>query len=327
MIDFVEASAPGKVILFGEHAVVYGMSAVAVAITQRSYCKIRINDFDSFTLSLENYGLSQSFLNLDEMSKKVDTKFQFIPNAISLFKAKFNLPHQFLNIQLSTSLWPMAGLGSSASVAVALAGALSGFYSLNLTSAVISDIAFELEKFAHGTPSGIDNSICTYGAGILYQKNRIQKFACPEKFQILITYSKEVRKTRKSVEKVRKFLEKSPRKINDLFDQIGTIAIEGVKAVVNGDLRSVGRLMNHNQRLLTELGISTPTIDELVEFSLSSGAYGSKLTGAGGGGCIITVGPPEILSDILNSLNLRGYESLISEIDPEGVKISEYEKK
>jgi len=320
----IEASAPGKVILFGEHAVVYGMSAVAVAISQRSYCTIRTNKTDHFTISLENYGLLKNFDDLHEMVKKKKKKFQFIPSAISFFKSNFNLPHRYLFIKLSTSLWPMAGLGSSASIGVALAGALSKYYDLKLSSSVIVDIAYELEKFAHGTPSGVDNSICTYGAGILFQKNRIQKFDCPEKFKILIIYSNEIRKTKTTVGKVRKLLEKSPRKIKELFDQIGMISNEGIKAVTNGDLRSVGRLMNQNQLLLSKLGISTPVIDEIIEFCLSSGAYGSKLTGAGGGGSIITIGSIEILTDIKNNLKLRGYDSIISEIDPEGLKINEF---
>ncbi|MHA1562242.1 MAG: mevalonate kinase family protein, partial [Promethearchaeota archaeon] len=183
------ASAPGKCILFGEHAVVYGYPALAIAIDIFSYCKISEREQNGIVLILKNYDYSFNFSDINDLCEQIPPKFNQIAAGLELFSKRYNILINKVEITIKSDLWPESGLGSSASSSIALLGALNEFYSLNLKKNDISSLAFEMEKKVHGNPSGIDNTTCSQGGLIFYKDHEFQRFDFLKQFKILISYT------------------------------------------------------------------------------------------------------------------------------------------
>lgn len=319
-MNSITATAPGKCILFGEHVVVYGYPAIAAAISLYSSCKIEPSSTTN-QLDFKNYNQSFEFLSIDDLILKIPSRFKQISECLKIFNKKFNVSFNGIKITINSSLFPSSGLGSSASIAVALVAALNTFYKLNLTRETISEIAFEMEKIIHGTPSGIDNTTCTFGNLLFYQKGKHRFLKVPLELNLLITYTNIEHNTKQAIEIVRKKKDDNPDDIEEIFKNFEKVILSGEKALQNGDAKEIGLLMSDNQALLDTIGISNDIINKIIDIALKHGAYGSKLTGAGLGGCVISIGSKKKLEKISKILSKKGYESFITTIDREGVKI------
>ncbi len=317
----VLARAPGKCILFGEHSVVYGYSAIAMAISVYSSCVIEEVDEKKIQLFLKDYNELLEFTNLESLNSRIPSQFNQISRCLNLFNKKFKLNFENIKIVLFSSLIPSSGLGSSASIAVALVSAISSFYNLNLDRKEISAIAFEMEKVKHGTPSGIDNTICTFGNLIIYQKSEFRLLDVPNDLSFLVTYTNIEHDTKKAVESVKQFKENNPQESSQIFKKMENIAKNAEIGLKNGDLNQLGNLMNENQKYLTKLGVSNKIISKIINIALKNGAVGSKLTGAGCGGCVISLGTESVLNNISKILKEKGFINFLTNIDREGVKI------
>ncbi len=317
----VHASAPGKCILFGEHAVVYGYPAIAMAISLKSTCIIEELNESKIELVLKNFNQNYEFKDLNEFFINFPSKFDQIKHLFKIIHERFNTKINKIKLTLSSTLFPSSGLGSSASISVALVMAFSVYYNLNLEKSEISKIAYELEKIVHGTPSGIDNSICTFGNVIFFQEGKFHFIEVSEDFRILVTYTNMDHNTKLAIEQLRDFKKEEKKFCDFVFDRIGFYTEIAESELTTGDLNEIGNLMNINQKLLAALNLSNNTINEIVNTAIENGAYGSKLTGAGLGGCVISIGKEDVLEEISQILNSKGYKSFIANIDKEGVKI------
>ena len=317
------ASVPGKCILFGEHAVVYGYPALAIAIDIFSYCKISESEQNGIGLILKNYDYSSNFLDINDLCNQIPPKFSQIGVGLKLFSKKNNIVINKVEINIYSDLWPESGLGSSASSSIALLGALNEFYNLNLNKKDISNLAFDMEKKVHGNPSGIDNTTCSQGGLIFFKDHEFQRFDFLKQFQILISYTGKTHNTKEAIRNVSEFCNKEPKLSTELFKKIRTITEKGLKELEQGNFVEIGNLMNLNHQILNEISLSTPDIEKITQISRSNNAYGSKLTGAGKGGCVISIGKLSDLQIIKEKLKKLGYPSIITSINNQGVNIGQ----
>ncbi|MHA1688392.1 MAG: mevalonate kinase [Promethearchaeota archaeon] len=316
----VIACAPGKSILFGEHAVVHGYPAIALAISLVSSCEIEQIPEKRVELCLKNSNKFYKQDNAEKLIEELPKKYKQISTCLRLFQQNYELIFENTKITIASQLFKSAGLGSSASIAVALVEAINAFHELNLTKSEVSDIAYEMEKVVHGTPSGIDNTICTFGNVIHYQNKEFVFIPLSKEVKLLITFTNASHDTKRAIEKVRKFKMTHLEKCEEIFTQIGEIALEGKQRLKEGDLQSLGELMNENQELLEQLGVSNKIISKINEIALKNGAFGSKLTGAGLGGCVISVGEDDTLYYLEKLLKGKGFPCFVANSDNVGVR-------
>jgi mevalonate kinase len=204
------------------------------------------------------------------------------------------------------------GLGSSASVTVALTRAISAFLGHPFDNETVNDIAFEIEKLHHGTPSGIDNSVVTYAKPLYFVKGSpIQWLEIEQPLQFLIANSGIKGSTGKAVNIVREKWNSSKKEIDSVFENIGEITKDLFHVLRSGTPLEAGSLLTKNHNLLATLGISLPLLDSLVDTALNTGAYGAKLTGGGLGGNILALVPPEKSDQISIALQNAGAVNVI----------------
>ncbi|MCG3215600.1 MAG: mevalonate kinase [Candidatus Heimdallarchaeota archaeon] len=321
-------SAPAKVILFGEHAVVYGHPAIVMAINLRAKCFASKSQRETFTMDppeiypddlyIFNEKEEDFVLEKNTTYPVINPALYFIAKTISEKTSIEKYPH----ISISSDIPSLAGLGSSAAVAVATIASLSTYMGLDIELEEINEIAFEAEKYIHGKPSGIDNTIATYG-GIQYYKKRDYSsidITDPSP-HLLIVNSLILRSTKQYVEKVAELTRSNPIKYNSILQKIGALAEDAKSDLIDGNLIELGRLMEKNHQLLEDLGVGNPILNDIRNFLKKRGSLGSKLTGAGGGGCVIA------LFDDLNkakktssAIEKLGYQVFISNLSEKGVK-------
>jgi mevalonate kinase len=281
------ASAPGKVILFGEHAVVYGQPAIAVPVQAVSAKAIITPDIQApsgrVLIEAAQAGVAGDFSELPESD----------PLAAAVRAALKELgvsrPPAF-KLKVSSTIPMAGGLGSGAAVSVAILRAVSGFLGHPLSEEQVSQLAFEVEKLHHGTPSGIDNTVVTYARPLFFVKEQPVEFlevAAP--FTLLIADSGVSTPTRETVGAVRTAWQAEPERHERIFAQIGELARQARKVLAAGDNEQLGPLMDTNHELLQQLEVSSPELDTLVAAARSAGALGAKLSGGGRGGNIIAL--------------------------------------
>jgi len=318
----VSVSVPGKCILFGEHAVVHGYPAIAMAINLNSKCSIQESAEKLSSISIENFDEKYEFSSLHDLRMKIDEDFKQFIHCLEYFNTNHNLEFDRIKISLSSEISPGTGLGSSASISVALICGISHFYGIEIPLKDISKLAFQMEEITHGKPSGIDNAICTYGGSLFFQKGNFHSIDIPENFEILLTYSNEKHNTKQAVAGIREMKFVQPKFVNGIFERIGLCTEMAEKSLINGNFKEIGDLMKVNQLLLNSLHLSSDQIAEIVKISLDNGAFGSKLTGAGLGGCVITLGEKSILDNITHILKAKGFSSFYSKINRKGINVT-----
>jgi mevalonate kinase len=302
------AYAPGKVILFGEHAVVYGQPAIAVPVTQvKAKASVETGpDGRGITMIAEDLGQSYSL----EQAPPDDALRATVVSTLEHVEVGTK---QDLTITVRSTI-PMArGLGSGAAVATAIVRALSRHFGHPLSPQTISNLVYETEKIHHGTPSGIDNTVIAFEKPVYFVKGqKIEIFSVKNPFLLAIADTGIASPTRIAVSQVRRAWEREREKYEEIFDEIGTIAEMGRQAIERGeDGRGVGQLMNENQRLLRLIGVSSPELEGLVEAARQGGALGAKLSGAGRGGNIIALVTQETRSRVDMMLRLAGAKDVI----------------
>ncbi len=186
----------------------------------------------------------------------------------------------------------------------------------------ISQLAFEGEILAHGTPSGVDNAAATFGGFLRYEQGHIQKLDLTSKIPIIIVNTQVPRETKSLVAAVRSRFEENEPIMGDIFEAMGKIPEAMIEAIYSNDLRKIGQLMEINQGLLDTIGVGHRSLTEMIWTAKEYGAYGAKLTGAGGGGCgIILPKDEETGSKIIESLSEKKFNTFKTQVSQEGVLI------
>jgi len=306
------ASAPGKIILFGEHAVVYGRPALAVPVTQvRATATVSKNSRGGVWIEAPNIGLSTELRQLVP-----DDPLGSVINHVFLTLGVKQPPSCTVYIQ---STIPMAaGMGSGAAVSVAIVRALSAYLGSPLPEERVNKLAFEVEKLHHGTPSGIDNSVVVSAKPVYFIKGQpIKTFKVGTAFTIVIGDTGIPAPTIESVGAVRALHEADPSRWDKAFDKVGDIVWEARQAIERGDTVELGHLMDANQGLLHEMTVSSKELDHLIESARKGGALGAKLSGGGRGGNMIALVQKEDAADLAEALLSAGAKrTIVTTIQP-----------
>ena len=307
----VSASAPGKFVILGEHAVVYGKPAIALAINRRFNLTVR--------------GDSEFKINNEAADLKANPHMRYILGRNDM------LP---VSVYMDSKIPTGSGLGSSAALSVAFSAAMRTFCGRSAELAEIAEEAFEAEYFSQGRGSPMDTSVSASGYGIALnlpgkdddrlweiskdkQIWKISKIDVPE-MTFVVGYTGVRAATGPLVEKVRKYKD-SNRFASDIVDEIGQITLEGMEALKRDDVVRLGELMTKDHKLLSILGVSSNELNKLVNASLPY-AYGAKLTGAGGGGSMVVLtDQPDMVCDAITS---HGGLPFVLRTGVEGVRVS-----
>jgi len=227
-----------------------------------------------------------------------------------------DIENQRLEISFAGDLIAASGVGASAAQCTSLARALSETFNFNLDDEKINEAAYEGEKAYHGTPSGIDNTASTYGGLIWFVKNlgagknTMDLLQSPRKMLIVMANSGITASTTEVVADVRRLREENPEKIEKIFGEYKKLVEAAKKALLKGDIATVGNLMNQNHKMLQQMTVSGEINDELVEIALKNGAIGAKLTGTGRGGLVIGLAENEDIQEkIANAIEKKGYSA------------------
>ncbi len=320
-MKIVSASAPGKCILLGGLPLIYGVPAITMAISQYTTCTIEEINENKIQINLSYHDEPLDFSDYNDLISNIPKKFKQIAQCFKIFKEKYYVKLENLRITLASNLYPSSGLGSSASTAVSLVSALSEFCNVNLEKTLISSFAWNAFHGRHGTPTGIDNIICTFGKMISFQKGNFQFIPFSNDLKFLISHTNIVHDTKKAIQRVNALKKAKPDECNRIFEKISTIVKSAEIELKNGDLIALGNLMNSNQALLAKLGVSNGSISDIVNISHDNGALGSIQTGVGVGKCVITLGKENMLKNIALILKEKEYNSFLTNIDSKGVKI------
>jgi mevalonate kinase len=278
------SSAPGKIILFGEHAVVYGRPALAIPVTQVQA---------TATVSKSSRGgvwIEAPNINLSSELSLLAPNHPLAAVVNSVFKTLNITRPPACTVYLQSTIPVAAGLGSGAAVSVAILRALSAYLKHSLTDEQVNKLTYEAEKLHHGTPSGIDNNVITYARPVYFVKGKaIKTFRVGAAFTIVIGDTGVSAPTKESVGAVRKLWEADPPRFEKIFSQVGEIVWDARQAIERGDGEELGKLMDANHGLLQEMTVSSVELDTLVEAARKSGAMGAKLSGGGRGGNMIAL--------------------------------------
>ncbi len=306
------SSACGKIILLGEHAVVYGRPAIALPIPLAVEALVRKGG-NGIDLVIPRWGLEQ---------KVKSTAGQGLSGILFHILEQLSLDTESMTIEVIPHVPRAMGLGGSSALAVAIIRAVDHAFELNLSSEKINRLAYECEKAAHGTPSGIDNTIATYGTPLLYQristqddssgeaKARFDSLQLGEPVPLVVGITGRESLTANTVARVRHAWETHQTRYDGIFDQIAALTTAAVDAVRDGHFRELGELMNLCHGYLNALQLSTPELEELVHIARANGALGAKLTGGGGGGSIIAL-CPDTQDEVAAAMEAAGYKTLI----------------
>ncbi|NWF87147.1 mevalonate kinase [Candidatus Bathyarchaeota archaeon] len=324
----VVASAPAKVILFGEHFVVYGEPAIVLAIDKRAYANVESRKDKRLYMRSANLNLSGCFengiLRIEQGdAKEAKSRFEPVKLAVDKILEKYG-ERVGLNIEINSTVPVAAGLGSSAAVAAAVAAAVGELVGVKMTKEDILRVSFEAEKTVHGTPSGIDPAIATFGGALLFQTDTgFKPLEVSMDIPLIIGNTGVERSTRLQVEKVRNLREKHSQIVDHIMWAAREVVLRAVDALKENDLETLGELMNINHALLYGVGVSDESLEWLINAARKAGALGAKLTGAGGGGCMIALSKNEKLEDILEAIQRAGGRPFVARKTDEGVRIEQ----
>jgi mevalonate kinase len=280
------ASAPGKVILFGEHAVVYGRPALAVPVTDvQAVATVGAGRAEpGVTIHAHDVGLT-----IEVGHAEADEPLGLtVRNTLSTLG--LSLGEVRLAVHIRSSIPVASGMGSGAAVATAIVRALAEHLGRPLDANTVSSLAYETERIYHGTPSGIDNTVVAFEQPVYFRRgDPITVLDVGHAFWLVIADSGVPSLTRQTVADVRARWECCPATYERLFDQIGRVVDAARAAIERGEVESLGPLMAENQELLHQLGVSSPRLETLIEAALTGGAWGAKLSGGGRGGNVVAV--------------------------------------
>ena len=307
------ASAPGKIILFGEHFVVHGTKAILAAIDKRVTVTSTFTENKTIKVNSQLGTLEVPISSLYEEVKSEFRPFVYLANKIINSNQNVN----GLEVTIDSDIPIGVGLGSSSACCVAAAASISELFK-ELSSEEILNISIEAEKTIFPDTSGADCTVCTYGGMIEYERfTGTKKIDNTFELNLVIANSMIPHTTKNSVERVSKFKENDEERFSQLCDLETKLISEVIIAMKNNDATTFGLKMSENQKYLEEIQVSNDTLRDMIS-SLNEISLGSKITGAGDGGCIIALVKDENVDQIPALLG-KDKECFSAKIDTKGI--------
>lgn len=294
----------GKVILLGEHSVVYGKHAIACPIPLTMRAVVEDNG-KGVELLIPRWGIEYQLAKPPEQRRSFE-------KASGLIMDQLGLSDRDMRIEVFPDVPRGMGMGGSAALAVAIIRALDIHYRLGLSDEEINNLAYQSEMVAHGEPSGIDNTVATYGQPLIFRKGTpplVEPLHIPEPLSLVVGMTRTEGLTARTVSNVREAHDRQPKLYDKIFNDIDALVLQGITAIQNNERRTLGELMNVCQGLLNALQVSTPEIERLVSIARGAGALGAKLTGGGGGGAVIAL-CEDNAKEVQAAMERRGFQAM-----------------
>jgi len=281
----MKSSAPGKIILFGEHAVVYGRPALAVPVAQ---VQVEVEVVDSPRAGIL---INAPKINLHAELDALPPDHPVAAVILNLFATLgIPVPASGLEINIASTIPVAAGLGSGAAVSVALIRALALHVERSFSNEQVNELVYEIEKLHHGTPSGIDNTVIAYAKPVYFIKGKPgETFKVGKPFTIVIGDTGVPAPTKETVGDVRRLWLKNSSDFESIFNEIAQLSLIARRSIESGRPEVLGELMNQNHALLQQMTVSSIELDRLTEVARNAGALGAKLSGGGRGGNMIAL--------------------------------------
>jgi len=306
------ASAPGKVILFGEHFVVYGVKAILCSINKR--VTVTAEKTSERKISI-NSKIGKLELEPDKPISEINSPlkpFYYLANK------SIENKDSGIRIQIDSEIPLGAGLGSSSACCVAGAAAIFKLFG-NISKEEVLKLAIEAERTIFENTSGADCTVCTYGGIMEYDKNKgFKKIEHEPNFQLVIINSNMEHSTQSMVSKVKEFENKNKEEFSKLSNLESKLVEDVLKLVKENKIQEIGQKMNQNQEYLENIGISNKELTKMIKIGQES-SFGAKITGSGGGGCIFALTNESNLQNILKKFKDNNYECFSTKIDFKGL--------
>lgn len=301
-------SAPGKLMLMGEHAVVYGFPCIVTAVSERLAVTIEETPDGKITV---------------DAPQAKDTRF--VDRAIIEGCKALEIIHHGLHIKTQCNFSNCYGFGSSSAVTVATLQALAVTFRKDIDKKSLFTLAYKTVLAIQGVGSGFDVAAATYGGTLLYTKGgdtlEPLSWDLNNGVSFIVGYSGVKANTPEIVKAVAAKKEAQPEKVNRIFEAIGKLVLQAKAAGDKKDWETVGKFMNFNQEYLRDLGVSTEKLESMIFATKQAGAYGAKLSGAGGGDCMIALATTQKKKDIEQAIISAGGIVVPVSVHTEGVRI------
>lgn len=318
----VTVSAPGKLMLFGEHAVVYNRPCIVTAVDKRLKLTAEVITQEILEIHAPGVGVYSYVKHVTDLgSGEIPSGAQFIEKAVKNFRKKYFFPGG-VTISTTSEFSSQFGFGSSSAATVCTIKALGELFDVRLSNKEIFDLSYKTVLGIQGKGSGFDIAAAVWG-GTLYfvTGDKIIEPLEASELPLVIGYTGVKADTVTFINKVAQQLKKEKNRVEGLFDEIEKIVELARIRVDREDWGEVGRLMNKNQTILEELGVGSTELTNLISAARDAGAYGAKLSGAGGGDCMIAAVPEGKRAIIESDIKKAGGQILKVEPNAEGVKV------
>lgn len=320
----VTVSAPGKLMLMGEHAVVYGRPCIVTAIDQRMKVSIEFIDEFLMILNARNMQLSKYQKSLSEIGRgEIPKEAKFVEYAVYNFLQKYKI-EKGVSISTVSEFSENIGFGSSSAVSVGVIKALSELMQSKLSNKELFDLSYKTVLDVQGKGSGFDAAAALYGGTLYFQTGgKIIESLPVDDMSLVVGYSGVKADTVSMMNLVSEKMKNYKEGVEKIFDSIAKLVEEGRKAILEKDWERLGTLMDYNQNYLEDLGVSTDKLNLMIDTAKKAGAYGAKLSGAGGGDCMIALVSEERRSIVEDAIKTVGGEIMYVSINAQGVKSEE----
>lgn len=319
----ITVSAPGKLMLFGEHAVVYGYPCIVTSVNQRIYVTVEKTETEELVIeapdvTVTGYRKPLAEIGIGEIPKGV----LFIEKAVQNFFENFKLQTGLI-ITTKSEFSSLFGFGSSSASTVCIIKALAELFDIQITKDELFYIAYKTVIDIQQKGSGFDVAAAIYGGTIYFVKGKPVENLPISTLPLTVAYSGVKADTATLVQKVAQLKDQNEELVTGLFTHIEQIVNDAKERLLQNDWKEVGQLMDHNQLYLDQLEIMTDKLSTLISTAKTAGAYGAKISGAGGGDCIIALSPEEQRAEIETALEKEGAQIIQVNTSVEGARIEE----
>jgi mevalonate kinase len=319
--------------LFGEHAVVYGEPAIAIAIDRRVKVRaekrddgaVRVEARDLVLAGFKALFMPNGSVALEGESGKVLSALSYVKKAVEVVRERFGV-YVGAHMTITSEMPVGAGLGTSAAVAVSVVKAYSLLAGLDLSKDECAELGYQVELSVQGRASRMDTTTSAIGGALYIDPRREKVYETLKGVEglrgLVVGYVNREASTGEMVERVKRLRDAYPEVLNQVIRAVGEVSKKARKAMESGDVEELGRLMNINHGLLEAMGVSTSRLSQMVYAARAAGALGSKITGAGGGGCIVALAPQRE-EGVIAALKAIGATAFSVSPTSDGVRVEE----
>lgn len=316
----IRVSAPGKLILYGEHAVLHGAPCIVTAVDLRIRAKIKKTEGNDLVVEAE--ALSTPYQKkISELGRNRPPKeVQFVETAVYLFYRKYNIS-QGLGIKTEADFSSSYGLGSSSAVSACVVYGLSCLFDIKIDKRELFNLCLQTVLDVQGKGSGFDVAASVYGETLFFRAGgEVIEDLQTEEIPLVVGWSGKKADTVSVIDRVEKQKENHPEKINNIYSQIGKLVSRAKSEISASNWKKAGKLMDRNQEYLDKLSVSTKKLNRMIKNAREAGAYGAKLSGAGGGDCMIALYGGQGRNQIEKAIERAGGQIISIDTGAQGVR-------